>query len=246
MSTELLYEADKSILLKKVDCEQYTPEEFAADKMAGDHLFVDVDVPLKNEPHRFTVRISEVGTIDELLERVTRGYGRYVGAQQKVAAAKHRLEMIKKNSKAQKSDLNIDWKSLVLQEEQFRLSDDVQQEYKNRETDASFVDWIEYTATVVQPRLLEMNGIAPTPTNLHHLRVAAQETEVFWVKYNRARQGDYRVGDMVPSNVILYDTQKNTHIHIDTLCNTPTSARTTSSSTNSYSRPVVLLAGSES
>lgn len=125
----------------------------------------------------------------------------------------------------------IDWHALVYQEEAYRQSDEILNQYAVIESDASPQDWITFTANVIQPYILSSNGIEPNAFNLHKLRVAAGETDVFWVKHNRARQGNLQGGDLIPPTVTLHDVAQGCPLSIQQMSCTTT-------------RPVVLLAGS--
>ena len=62
--------------------------------------------------------------------------------------------------------VGINWKQLVEQEERMRLSEDVRQKYREVEKDSSYVDWIDYTARIIQPNILKAVGLKPTAANL--------------------------------------------------------------------------------
>jgi hypothetical protein len=249
---ELIFRSPDNILLKKSDGSNYEEPDFLQDKVVHTMLFVYASIPFREE-HRFTVNISEINSSSELLNRVIMGHAKYSSALLKVEEKRQRIKELLDKVQPVDESADVDWKALVLQEEQLRLSEEISIEYRLRETDSSFVDWIEYTATVLQPRLLEANGIKASPSNLLKLRVAAQDTNVFWVKYNRAKRGDYGVGDAVPDDVWLHDTQSRSMVHINEVSSTFRSPSSTallptppSSSALFQGRPLVLLAGSES
>ena len=126
------------------------------------------------------------------------------------------------------------WESLVYKEEKLRLSEEMQEAYAATENDSSYVDWITFTGEVIQPRILTDAGLVANKENLYRLRVAAQKTNVFWVRYNRARQGDLTKGSEIPSGVSLFDVTLGHFSDLREL---------------SLSRPnrlIVLLAGSAS
>ncbi len=114
--------------------------------------------------------------------------------------------------------VGINWKQLVEQEERMRLSEEVRQKYREVENDSSYVDWIDYTARIIQPNILKAVGLKPTAANLLSLRVAAQETSAYWVKYNRARMGSLRNGSLVPpihvysSKTVLFFNLENYYV----------------------------------
>ena len=125
----------------------------------------------------------------------------------------------------------IDWHDLVHQEAEYRQSEEMMKKYAEIESDESLQDWISYTAEVVQPYILQKNGIEPNAFNLHKLRVAAGETDVFWVKHNRAREGMLSPGDTIPTNVYLYDVDNQCKVNVREV-------------SMALSQPMVLLAGS--
>lgn len=108
----------------------------------------------------------------------------------------------------------VDWVRLVYEEEEYRKSDDIMRKYAELERDESNVDWIQFTADFVQPQILRNHGIEVNAFNLHKLRVAAQKTDVFWVKYNRARKGELVSGDPVPESVWLHDVESGTSMNL--------------------------------
>jgi hypothetical protein len=126
---------------------------------------------------------------------------------------------------------SIDWHDLVYQEQAYRRIDDVRKKYSAIESDDSYPDWSSFTAPVIQPHILSSNGVEPNAVNLHRLRVAAAETDVFWVKHNRARKGHLNPGDPIPSQVTLFSPHLERYVDLH-----ETSAAST--------RPWVLLAGS--
>lgn len=245
---ELLYQSQDRVLLKKSDGTTYEESEFSHDKSVYCKLFVYASTPLARD-HRFTVNITEIGSSSDLLQKVTIGFEKYLNVLKRVDEKKQRVKEL--TDIDQQAKVEYDWKTLVLQEQELRLSAEISNEYRLKETDSSNVDWIEYTATVVQPRLLESNGIPATSSNLRKLRVAAQGTDVFWVKYNRAKVGDYGAGDAVPDDVWLHDTLSQSMVHIKdvSLIFRRSLLATHSLQPNShgnFGRPLVLLAGSES
>jgi hypothetical protein len=191
-----------------------------------------------NLEHPLTVHIEEAtNTLEKLIEKVTNGVERL---QKVLDNIKNIQRNTVKVTSAEKNNFEsdtctdncIDWVALVLQEEKLRNSEEMVRKYAEVETDSSPIDWIEFTATVIQPKVLRDNHIEPSERNLYMLRVAAQGQDVFWVKHNRARQGYLRTGSMVPPHVSLYDVTTGTHTAVSSLCRT--------------SRPLVLLAGSVS
>jgi hypothetical protein len=102
-----------------------------------------------------------------------------------------------------------DWSVLVKKEESLRLSEEIQEQYRNLEKDESYVDWITFTATI-QKMVLSEAGLSPKEFNLRKLREAAQFTNplVFWVQFNRARRGPLVPLSPLPDNVYLYDTSE--------------------------------------
>ena len=228
---QLVYIPDRHQLVKKKDGSQFGIQDFVDN--SNDSLTVHVQ--LRNEVERkFKIKLSDVDTYEALLAKIKVGYEKLLEILQKRDSAKQRVDELIKPKAREESHIN--WEDLVKQEEQYRLCDEIANEYRMKETDASSVDWIEFTETVIQPRILAMNGIAPTPANLHRLRVAAQNTDVFWVKYNRAKQGDLSVGDPVPQDVLLYSPHEQQYMLVHDLATQASAA----------GRPLVLLAGSQS
>jgi hypothetical protein len=111
-----------------------------------------------------------------------------------------------------------DWSVLVKKEESLRLSEEIQEQYKNFEKDESYIDWITFTATI-QKRVLSEAGLSPNEFNLRKLREAAQFTNppVFWVKFNRARRGPLVPLSPLPDNLYLYDTSELQNIEMCSL-----------------------------
>lgn len=109
--------------------------------------------------------------------------------------------------------MEIDWLELVLKEEKMRLSEEMQNHYRAVEIDSSYMDWIHFTESVIQRRVLLEAGVEPNPQNIRRLQIAAQKTNVFWIKYNRARQGSLRESYRVPS-VLIHDVAKVKQVSI--------------------------------
>jgi hypothetical protein len=193
---------------------------------------------LGKRQQKLTVLPSKYDSYDELVDKVRFKYQKMRQIQDEIEMKKKQLEDLTtrlKTPNKPSSAEGIDWKDLVLQEERLRMSEEINERYRETERDSSMIDWIEYTSRYIQPRILESNGLEVTPDNLYHLRAAAQETEVFWIKYNRARRGHLRADDLVPSDVVLYDPISAHNSLLPTICQS--SARL---------KPLVFLAGSVS
>jgi len=173
-----------------------------------------------------SVNISPPQTLLEVLAKIN-------SAVQKLLALADRINQMLTSELQSRGEAErpIDWHALVLQEEAYRRSDEIMKQYALFETDHSLQDWITYTSEVIQPYILTKNGIEPNAMNLHKLRIAAGNSDVFWVKYNRARKGHLRPGDPVPPQVVLFDVEKQRHVSVSEQC-------------VASPRPSVLLAGS--
>jgi hypothetical protein len=192
---------------------------------------------LGKRQQKLTIVPSKYASYDLLLDKVRLKYLKMKKIQDEIDVKKKQLEELTTRLKNPNPNPTggIDWKDLVLQEERLRMSTEISERYRETETDGSMIDWIEYTGRFIQPRILESNGLEVTPDNLYSLRAAAHETDVFWIKYNRARRGDLRTDDRVPLDVVLYDPISAENSPLVTICHL-----------SSRLRPLIFLAGSVS
>lgn len=182
---------------------------------------------------KYNQETKNIDNYEQFINIIHSKYEQYLRLQEELEEKKNELERLKNKLKVSPKTSEINWQDLVLQEERLRLSSEIAEQYQQTERDESLIDWIQFTATHIQPRILESNGLEVNPENLYKLRAAAQQTDVFWIKYNRARRGDLKVDDLIPSNVVLYNPSTSQHLPLTSISNSLTSFR-----------PLVLLAGS--
>jgi hypothetical protein len=208
----------------------FTEEAFLSARSTHKKIRVRVDLPNLKQ-HFFSGDSDKISDFSDLFAKVLKGSERILTLYQEIQEKRTEIQKLKSFISTEVKEIDntasVDWSALVIQEEQWRLSEDIAHE--------SLIDWIEYTGTVIQPKILSNNGIEPTPQNLYRLRAAAQDTQVFWIKYNRAREGDLHIGHPIPQGVALYDSSSDSNLILTHLANRALSTR-----------PLVLLAGSVS
>mmetsp|Transcript_47123 Transcript_47123/g.52685 ORF Transcript_47123/g.52685 Transcript_47123/m.52685 type:complete len:122 (-) Transcript_47123:505-870(-) len=119
---------------------------------------------------------------------------------------------------------------MLKRENELRRSDAIQERFSKAEMSGN-TDWIE-VATMVQKEVLTEFNIEPTEKALLAYRNAANNHGIsLYVKYNRARKGDLRVGMAAP-DVSL--------VSIDS----GLAERTTLLSYQRSDRPLIIVAGS--
>lgn len=245
MEEELIYLPQEKILINLNTNLPFEINEFNEKKRKKEILKIMLNLNNLRE-FRYNQETENIVSFDEFINVIHKKYEKYLQLQLQLIEKKKELELLRNKlqtsnnsnedqSQSQLQTQSINWKELVLQEERLRLSSEIAEKYQQTETDESLIDWIEYTARHVQPRILQENGLEVTPENLYKLRAAAQQTDVFWIKYNRARRGELKVDDTIPSNVVLYDPSITQHLPLISI-----------SQSTPRSRPLVLLAGSVS
>jgi hypothetical protein len=209
--------------------------EYADLRVQHEQFYVILDLVKREQ--KLKVNLSKYETYEELMEKIRVTYLKMKTIQDEIEMKKKQLEVLTTKLKKPRTETagGINWKDLVLQEENLRTSAEIAERYRETETDGSLVDWIEYTARHVQPRILELNGLEVNEENLYNLRAAAHQTDVFWVKYNRARRGNLRPDDPIPLDVALYDPTTSKNSLLLSICHSSSSLR-----------PFVFLAGSVS
>jgi hypothetical protein len=232
---EYIPEEGSSTGTKEEQVHYLQPNQFSELRIQHEMLYILLD--LVNREQKLRVHLSKYETYEELMEKVRMTYQKMKKIQDEISVKKKQLEALttKLKNPHLETDGGINWKDLVIQEEQLRLSAEIADRYRETETDASLIDWIEFTARHIQPRVLELNGLEVNEENLYNLRAAAHQTDVFWVKYNRARRGNLRSDDPVPLDVALYDPVSSQSSPLLSICRS-----------NSSLRPFVFLAGSVS
>jgi hypothetical protein len=119
-------------------------------------------------------------------------------------------------------------KAILAREEELRKNEDAQIRFEEAESSGDR-DWI-VVAEEIQAETLQEFGIEPTPFALHQLRLAAARIGTsFYIKFNRARQGNLSPGSPAPDVPLVSFT---------------TEAPATLLSYAKPGRPLVVLAGS--
>lgn len=182
---------------------------FLVHKEKADIMSVAVEFIIAGSSHTqsITANIKNMSSLEELTSKIDVAYHKIYALR--IEAAELSSRVVTAGESEVQTQRGIDWHALVLEEEKYRNSAEMAAAYASTETDGCAMDWIEYTGAVVQPDLLRRHGIEPTVWNLNRLRVAAQDTEVFWVKHNRARQGYLRPGSRIPPGNLLYDVSND-------------------------------------
>lgn len=137
------------------------------------------DSLLEDQTRAFRVNGDHLATMDTLLAQIEVVINSTIQKLQEIAVKKRELAIFLQAPRTVKSYRspeipNVNWQALVRREEQLRLSDEIQSAYREKETDASLMDWIDFTGTVIQPQVLREAGLEPSLENLTRLRVAAQ------------------------------------------------------------------------
>ncbi len=119
---------------------------------------------------------------------------------------------------------------MLERENELRLSDSVQQRFEGAERSGSTTDWIEIASEVQREVLREYN--VPEEA-LHAYRCAANKHGIsLYVKYNRAREGELKVGAKAP-DVQLVSIEKD-----------GSTCKKSLLSLQKDDRPLVIIAGS--
>ena len=119
---------------------------------------------------------------------------------------------------------------MLERENELRLSAGAQKRFEEAEASGSTTDWIEVASEIQKEVLTEFNV---PETALHAYRCAANKHGVsLYVKYNRAREGDLRVGSQAPDvPLVLINSDGST-------------SSQTILGVQQKDRPLVLVAGS--
>ena len=119
---------------------------------------------------------------------------------------------------------------MLKRENELRLSQSVQKRFEEAERSGSKTDWIEVAEQIQLEVLREFNV---SPKALHAYRCAANDHGIsLYVKYNRARKGDLKVGSKAP-DVSLIHLEKDGTTRAQSLLET-----------QQTDRPLVIVAGS--
>jgi len=122
---------------------------------------------------------------------------------------------------------------MLRREEELRLSAAIQERYATVEIDSSDLDWMHVTEELQRQVVREFGATEDTEVQaLMVLRHGATRGpyQPLYVRFQRARQGELRVGDRVPNCRLVDIEMKETSLH-DEINN---------------QKPVCLLAGSYS
>lgn len=107
-------------------------------------------------------------------------------------------------------------RKMLIRENELRLCEETQKEYFRIESQPQMPgDWLDYTAKL-QEQVIEEFGFKDNPTAIWQLRCACTDhpdlTEhALYVKYNRAREGDLRVGDNAPDSRLVSIVDQSSH-----------------------------------
>ena len=165
----------------------------------------DDDVDLTPEQ-----KIAAINDLQNQIDALKRGTS-YVNKKQKTshsnAADEYSNEMPVKQGRCgvlPGDDIVV---SMLKRENELRLSDEVQRRFAEAERSGT-TDWIEVACSVQKEVLREYN-VDFSECTLHAYRCAANKHQVsLYVKHNRAREGDLRVGSNAP-NVSVVSIEEN-------------------------------------
>lgn len=160
--------------------------------------------PLANE--KFEIYLAAGEPRESFLEQIQKKVSAIKDLQRRIDAIKRGADTpaqtaVKKKPKQDSYGMNMipdddTVRRMLERENELRVSEEVQLRFEEAERSGSTTDWIE-VATEVQKEVLREFNVAQEA--LHAYRCAANKHQVsLYVKYNRARQGDLKVGSQAP------------------------------------------------